>query len=1707
VAIAGGARPAHAGCNLIPGTAKTFNATLGATNRPFAAPGERLELRTRPCDTTSALAASDVVTIVFQPPTGSPHAVVLTADGDCSTNINAKLAACDALLGGGGLTTCVPAPQSGLELVTRDGVDFLGFSFPDTDALFGTPTDDLTLAGPAAVAVTAPGDALPCGLATASCATEKQSMPSLVACVDDFFANDGACGTAVAEPTFSHFTALPPPNDYADDCFSEAAGGPPPNGPCTANATGLRFALDKDGDLLLPVAWQHILIPGSVPVPRLLRARFKSPLPFSIPDQVFAGSFTPEGGKLPPIFEPTLDPTGMSPDSVSLFGSVDAPYTILRIARRHGTCQGGLNDGQLCAAAPDCPRGTCPTTCVAAPGTQCTNNTQCAPGDRCGTLFDFSSLAAEGPLVLPRPFLGAGICQASDMTCSATPCSGGDPCVSYALEAQSPIALDSLTLKTDVVRGFTAGEAIDGQDRNGDGDTLDTVITLRDRQTGAAQALGAPAGCGIVGTPEARAVVELNEPPFVFPAAALENDVLAFLESEAGENRCFENGRDVLASGDEDFADSILRVFRLGSGEVSYGSLRAADAAPEIAGPPIGLGRFTSGPTALATQRLPLAVSNGRVFVRSSEASMAKRVTERASGGPGPVEGDNDSQNPVVSADGRFVAFTSDATNLLGPGVDTNGFADVFVRDREMGATERVSVGPGGLEADGGSGSAAISPDGRFVAFVSYSTNLLGPGGDTNGVADVFVRDRQMATIERVSVGPGGLEADGGSGSPSISADGRFVAFVSSATNLLGPGGDTNGFDDVFVHDRQTGITERVSVGPSNVEADNKSTMINGSSISADGRFVAFVSSATNLLGPGGDTNGFDDVFVHDRQAGITERVSVGPGGLEGDFTSLTPSISADGRFVAFLSAATNLLGPGLDNNSDLDVFVRDRLMQTTERVSVGPGGLEADQPALDSVISPDGRFVAFMSTADNLLGPGGDTVVPFDVYLYDRQTGITERVSVGPGGGAGDGNSGNLPGVSVSAGGRVVAFESLATNLVAAGDTNGKKDIYVRGPGVAPDALGIDALLFHDGQLDDTVLEVLDTALPSPTPITLCPADDVAVAAGNAAFLRPESAGFASDNPNCPAGTNTGGLADLNGDGDTNDSVVHLWTGGAAQNLGRAATAVDLSSTVLAALVSEAGDGVDYNGDSDKNDTVVQVHPVGTGAWTNLKQAADTLTVVGDAVAFLTPELAQGGGSLNGDADTDDRVLQVYDASAGKLNNVGQAAEDFVVGDRTTTTCGDVQLIAFRTSEVAQGNTNLNAVSNGQPTTDVDTNDDVLQVYDLVSHKLVNTGQAVRPCEIDACDPRQPYKVVGSTVTFYTYEPDQGVNQDLTGEGSLTDLVKQVFDFCSARVTTIGRIGDDAKQNPPPEVVLSPAGRCDTGSFCLPVPGFDLCPAGAFCPHDTCDTAAGACRMHPGITCSYDSDCWHCILRQPPTCLVEHNPSDCPAGSTCQPEVIIAVTSPTDTDGDGVPDDQDNCPTIANPGQEDSDGDGVGDLCDVQPIAGKKLLIKDKGTPSSRKLVFLAKDPNVVVPTAGGDGDPSRVGAQLHVLNPSSHQSATIDLPGGSHWKALGNPPGSKGYKYSDSALAAGPCKTVLLKSHKMVKAVCAGAGLGFALNTSPQGHLAVRLTVGPAIAAPSFCADFPPASVVKDTQAANGKSGVFTAKDAAVTPVCPVP
>ena len=343
------------------------------------------------------------------------------------------------------------------------------------------------------------------------------------------------------------------------------------------------------------------------------------------------------------------------------------------------------------------------------------------------------------------------------------------------------------------------------------------------------------------------------------------------------------------------------------------------------------------------------------------------------------------------------------------------------------GNTTRVSVASDGTQANGGSFTPSISADGRYVAFASIAVNLV--SGDTNGVQDIFVHDRQTGQTTRVSVASGGAQANGPSFDPSISADGRYVAFASLATNLVS--GDTNNEQDIFVHDRQTGQTTRVSVATGGGQANGNSS---NPSISADGRYIAFDSNASNLVS--GDTNNTGDIFVHDRQTGTTTRVSIGPGGTQANRGSLAPSISADGRYVAFHSDATNLVS-GVTNGTT-HIFVHDRQTGATTRVSVASDGTEGNSVSIKPSISADGRYVAFQSIATNLVS--GDTNRNQDIFVHDRQTGQTTRVSVASDGT--EGNSGsNDP--SISANGRYVAFQSQANNLVS-GDTGFITDIFI---------------------------------------------------------------------------------------------------------------------------------------------------------------------------------------------------------------------------------------------------------------------------------------------------------------------------------------------------------------------------------------------------------------------------------------------------------------------------------------------------------------------------------------------------------------------------------------------------------------------------------------------------------------------------------------
>jgi hypothetical protein len=405
-------------------------------------------------------------------------------------------------------------------------------------------------------------------------------------------------------------------------------------------------------------------------------------------------------------------------------------------------------------------------------------------------------------------------------------------------------------------------------------------------------------------------------------------------------------------------------------------------------------------------------------------AQETARVSVDSSG----AEASGDSWGAAISGDGRFVAFQSSSTNLVAN--DTNGTWDVFVHDVASGTTDRASVDSSGNEGNSSSysGGPSLSADGRFVTFGSIAWNLV--SGDANGVADIFVHDRSTGMTERVSVDSSGLEGNADSDIARISADGRYVAFHSFASNLVA--GDTNGTFDVFVHDRSTGTTDRISVDSFGAEGDALSFY---PAISADGRFVAFQSDATNLVS--GDSNALRDAFVHDRETEATDRISVDSLGIEGNGESGASAVSADGRIVAFTSAASNLVAG--DSNGSIDAFVHDRSTGATSRASVDSSGGEGNAGSNVLAMSSDGRCVTFFSDASNLVP--SDTNLAADVFVYDQLTGLTERVSVDSTGTEATGGSAGALGISAD--GSRVAFQSWASNLVD-GDGNNASDVFV---------------------------------------------------------------------------------------------------------------------------------------------------------------------------------------------------------------------------------------------------------------------------------------------------------------------------------------------------------------------------------------------------------------------------------------------------------------------------------------------------------------------------------------------------------------------------------------------------------------------------------------------------------------------------------------
>jgi hypothetical protein len=449
------------------------------------------------------------------------------------------------------------------------------------------------------------------------------------------------------------------------------------------------------------------------------------------------------------------------------------------------------------------------------------------------------------------------------------------------------------------------------------------------------------------------------------------------------------------------------------------------------------------------------------VFILSSSVVLAAPTTlisRRSQKNPS----NGASSEPATSATGQFVAFRSSATNLDSERCN-NGVNHIFVSDRNTGIIRCVSLNSNGREGDQDSLAPSISADGQFIEFTSTATNLAGNKCD-NGFNQIYVRDRTTGTTRCVSVNSNGHESNQPSHASSISADGTLIAFDSAATNLAGSKCD-NGFNHIFVHDLTAGTTTCVSVRTNGEEGNGDSF---DPAISADGRVVVFQSAATNLATR--CSNGHSHIYMHDLATGETSCVSVNNEGKQNNGNSSLARISSDGRFVVFQSDPTNFTTRC--SNGFTHIFVRDTVEERTTCASIDNRGNQATHDSAQPSISADGRFVAFSSTANNLTGNrcmAGNV----QVFVRDRADEKTKCVSVGPKKVEGNSESVN-PDPSISANGALVTFESDSNNLVKK-DTNGLRDVFGNVSSISKSKRGSSFTIIFDLLQDGDITLILN--------------------------------------------------------------------------------------------------------------------------------------------------------------------------------------------------------------------------------------------------------------------------------------------------------------------------------------------------------------------------------------------------------------------------------------------------------------------------------------------------------------------------------------------------------------------------------------------------------------------------------------------------------
>ena len=432
------------------------------------------------------------------------------------------------------------------------------------------------------------------------------------------------------------------------------------------------------------------------------------------------------------------------------------------------------------------------------------------------------------------------------------------------------------------------------------------------------------------------------------------------------------------------------------------------------------MGNLSETPLSLSARTLPQYSPEAKVIL----------VTSDSAG----IQANDDSEKPAVSDDGRYVAYSSDADNLVAG--DANYCSDIFLFDRTTGQTICVSRAPGGLPANGESSQPAISADGRYVAFSSYASDLVSQ--DSPNTSDVFLYDRILNTTELISCTPAGAFANSRSEWPSISSDGRYVAFSSETSNLVVD--DTNGTTDIFIRDRLEETTVRVSKTLSGAQLTYNSYQ---PALSGNGEFVAYQVTGASY---------YTSIYLYDVANKTTILVSRQYGDPSWALRGFDAALSDDGRFVSFNSTESGLVEA--DTNGKQDVFLFDCVNGSNELISVASDGTQGNNYSTYASVSADGRYVAFKSAASNLVA--GDTNGGYDIFVRDRTLGTTERVSVSADGIEGNGESSWLEFAPViTADGRYLVFDTYASNLVAA-DTNAAADLILIDRGAPTEVNGL---------------------------------------------------------------------------------------------------------------------------------------------------------------------------------------------------------------------------------------------------------------------------------------------------------------------------------------------------------------------------------------------------------------------------------------------------------------------------------------------------------------------------------------------------------------------------------------------------------------------------------------------------------------------------